>query len=216
MPMIGLLPLLIALQPLPLYPGDEVGSWTCLKQVDGSGGTLWVRRVLDPGGGVALEEIGWHGEDRLPIKMRWRLGEGATRVPTELSAFVTWLRTPRRPVTLVIAADGKVEERPLLRSADVAAFRREGAVPVHISYLQELPEDGPVPSLYGVGQLTLTAVEEGGARVGSAKVTLPDWTWLEREAASARALLAAQVPESSDLCRQAEPPIEEPPELLED
>lgn len=211
--MIGLLPLLLAMQPLPTYPGDEIGAWTCQKRIEGAGGLLWVRRVLDPEGRVALEEFAWHGEGRLPMKMSWRLGEGGTRVPAEFSAFVTWSRIPRRPVKLVIAAGPRFEERPLIRLEDLPMFR-DGALPVQIWYSLDLPDDGAVPSLYGVEQLTLTAVEEGGARVGSAQVSLPDWVWLEREAASARALLAAQAPASSDLCRQAEPPIEEPPELF--
>jgi hypothetical protein len=210
-----LLSLLLVLQPLPTYPGDEFGAWTCQKLIEGSGGALWVGRVLDREGRLAREEIAWHGEGRLPMKMSWRLGEDGTRVPAEFSAFVTWTRTPRRPVKLVIATGARFEERPLIRREDLAIFR-DGAIPVQIAYLLDLPDGGAVPSLYGVEQLTLTAVEEGGASVGSAQVSLPDWAWLAREAASARALLAAQVPASTDLCRQAEPPIEEPPELLEE
>ncbi len=213
--MIALVSLLVAIQQVPTYPGDEIGAWTCQKRVEGRGGTLWVRRVLDPQGRVALEDMDWHGEGRLPMKMSWRLAEGAKRVPSEFSAFVTWSRIPRRPVKLVIAAGPRFEERSFIRREDLPMFR-EGALPVQIWYSLESPEDGAVPSLYGVGQLTLTAVEEGGARVGSAQVSLPDWEWLEREEASARTALAALTPASSELCRQAEPPIEEPPDLFEE
>jgi hypothetical protein len=208
-------PLLLVLQPPPSYPGDEVGSWTCQKQIEGPGGTLWVRRILDPEGKLALEDLAWHGQrEGLPTTMKWRLGPGDTRVPYEFSAFVTWSRVPRRPVRLVVAADGRVEERPFVTSADLPMFRRDGALPLQIWYSLDSPVDGPVPSLYGVRQLTMRAVEEGGATVGSAKLSLPDWDWLEREAASARARLAAQAPESSADCYRAEPPVVEPEELI--
>lgn len=205
--MTAFLALLLAMQ---AAVADEPGNWTCQESVPGQAGTLWVRRILDPGGKPLVEDMAWHGEGGLGTKMAWRLGGGDVRGPSEFSAFVTWSRMPRAPVVLTIAADGKVERRPLLSEADVRMFRREGLTPVQVWYSLDWPADGAVPDFYRVRRLSLTAVEAGGATIGSTTITLPDWDWLDRETASARARLGAEAAAFRTRCRQAEPPIDEP------
>lgn len=204
----ALLSLLLAA--LQLDPADRMGYWTCQKHHPAPDGALWVRRILEPAGTLVYEEIVWRGQkDGLPTGMTWRLDRKDALVPNEFEAFLVWSRAPRRPVTLVIDADGKAERRPFVSGRQLSYFRREGWAPLQIWYSTAFPADGAVPSLHGVRQASIRAVEDGGARVGSAPLALPDWSWLDSEVARARRALDGEMRDPARHCQRAEPPSDQ-------
>jgi hypothetical protein len=169
-----------------------------------------VTRSLDTDGNIISDRLWWTpGLSRVSWVRSGSAGSPTT--PFSLRAdyvmvLLTLDRPARRPVWLVLRADGREVTRRLL-------FRQISDLPdwqVHdltivASFSADLPQSGPMPDLSNAAEILISAEEEGGERLAGISLRLPSQALLREVATRAIPSLDHYAADYRTRCRVARP-----------
>jgi hypothetical protein len=184
--MIDLLALVLAVaRP---YQDGPPGPWLCQLSYDHPAGSIWIARSLKDNGRIVFETVYFNRPaitmPRFSTYWKFRDAEARRPVAAELIGEIPLSRRPVGAVRVAIVGDGKIVRSRLRVSTEVRTY--SGRTILDFAYAG----GNRPPDIHGLKSLTFVAVEDGGEKLGSLSVALPDWKLVDRQVDQARRDLA--------------------------
>ena len=166
------------------YPDGVPGPWLCQLSYDHPAGSVWIAHSLEDDGRIVSETVHFNRPavpmPRFSTYWRFRDGEARRPVAAQLLGQIPLSRTPVRPVRVQIVANGKIVHSRLRVWAEVGVH--SGHTFLDFAY----SGGNRPPDIHGLKSLIFVAVEDGGEKLGSLTVELPDWKLVDRQVDQAR------------------------------
>lgn len=178
----GVIALLLALAKP--YPNGVPGPWLCQLSHDHPSGSVWIARSLEDDGRIVSETVHFNRPAILmpSFSTYWRFRDAEARRPVaaELLGQIPLSRAPVRPVRVTVIANGKVVHSRI--RAWTGMRTSQGPAVLDFTYAGGIRP----PDIHGLKSLIFVAFEEGGEKLGSLTVALPDWKLVDRQVDQAR------------------------------